>query len=61
MPIFGVGIGVGEIQLIGFIWLALVLWLGAAGHWGLFVELGGGWGHGAEVNAHGCIINETTI
>ena len=43
----------GEIQLIGFIWLALVLWLGPMGHWGLSVELEGGWGHGAGVNAHG--------
>ena len=42
-----------EIQLIDFIWLALVLWLEAMGHWSLSVELGGGWGHGSVVNAHG--------
>ena len=31
--------------------------IGAMGHWGLSVELGGGgeWGHGAEVKAHGCV------
>ena len=42
-----------EIQLIDFIWLVLVLWLRAMGHWSLSVELGGGWGHGFVVNAHG--------
>ena len=31
-----------EIQLIGFIWLALVLWLGVVGHWGLSMDRGMG-------------------
>ena len=39
----------GEIQQIGFIWLVLVLWLGAMGHWALSVELEGRWEHGAGV------------
>ena len=31
-----------EIQLIGFIWLALVLWWGVVGHWGLSMDRGMG-------------------